>query len=593
MTNNEIKIDPDQDSVLSDIVKVIKRPLTLVKDIEKDPFGVKIDNGNIIELGLDFCKLTELPESIGKLKYLKKLNLVANNIAFLPQSITEIPSIEYLCLKANGLIEIPEVVTKIKSLKILDLSQNLLNSLPEGINELNLLETLDISYNKFNVFPNTLEKCKSIKKLIFNTNNLSDIPKSIENMASLEEFDLRYNKFSKIPEGLSGIRKLKSLELGKNDLKAVPSFLANLQDLEILYLGSNKIEVVSEELKDLSKLKRLDLSSNNLKKVPDSLGNLQSLEDLYLGGNQLRRIPELYGNLQSLQEINLAKNRLDFFPGFLEQLKNLKSLDLEQNNLKELPESFMNLDKLSHINLRGNNWTEEWKEVASNDIDKIRTICKKLNGLNIFISHAWADQDKYKIIEFEKKLESSKTLNRVYLCEEDLIGDIWAFMAENVPKSQILIFLATQNSLDSSACRFELSLAKKYNIRIFPIKGDDIKWKDLKKINLQEYKQSNINLMDYEGLEYDLKDTEEFYSQVFAYIEKYEETLKDFKRDQDYSNKIKKELKTNISLIFNYKKLRRNIKENKINLDNLFKAVSNNELVNSEYLIKYLEKLAN
>ena len=88
-------------------------------------------------------------------------------------------------------------------------------------------------------------------------------------------------------------------------------------------------------------------------------------------------------------------------------------------------------------------------------------------------------------------------IHDVFVCEEDVVDDIWDFMTEFVPKSHILFFVATKNSIFSEACRYELFLASKFNLEILPIKGVDIDWEDLGKIDLLDRNlqyQGNLDL---------------------------------------------------------------------------------------------------
>ena len=90
----------------------------------------KVNNGLVAELDLSCTSnfgwnlLKNLPEFIGVLKYLKKLDL-----------------------KINGIAKIPTSIGFLSDLKYLDLSNNVIKSLPGSIGSLKSLESLYLRYN--------------------------------------------------------------------------------------------------------------------------------------------------------------------------------------------------------------------------------------------------------------------------------------------------------------------------------------------------------------------------------------------------------------------------------------------------------------
>jgi Leucine-rich repeat (LRR) protein len=83
----------------------------------------------------------ELPESIGKLKFLKKLILKRNNLKNLPKSIEELIFIRELDLSHNKLEEIPNFLKLMKSIKKLNLKHNEINK--NLNNQIKFLNSLD------------------------------------------------------------------------------------------------------------------------------------------------------------------------------------------------------------------------------------------------------------------------------------------------------------------------------------------------------------------------------------------------------------------------------------------------------------------
>ena len=86
-------------------------------------------------------KLTELPDSIARLKSLKILNLSGNKLTTLPDSISQLKELTTLRLGENEFTTVPESICQLKDLTTLDLADNELTELPESIEQLKKLVT--------------------------------------------------------------------------------------------------------------------------------------------------------------------------------------------------------------------------------------------------------------------------------------------------------------------------------------------------------------------------------------------------------------------------------------------------------------------
>jgi len=115
----------------------------------------------------DEKKLTELPESIGKLKQLTSLKLSYNKLTTLPDSLGQLTQLTEL-----------------------DLSNNQLTALPDSLGQLTQLTKLDLSSNRLAVLPDTIGRLRNLALLNLLGNQLTTIPEYIEKLTKLNTFYL-------------------------------------------------------------------------------------------------------------------------------------------------------------------------------------------------------------------------------------------------------------------------------------------------------------------------------------------------------------------------------------------------------------------
>lgn len=122
-------------------------------------------------------------------------------------------SVYILELKGKKLTEIPEGVTKLPYLKVLDLGNNKIKMIPDAVLNMESLEELNLSNNKLKALPENIGKMTHLKKLALNRNVIQELPVSIGNMESLEVLELWDNEIGTLPEEMKNLSKLKVLEL--------------------------------------------------------------------------------------------------------------------------------------------------------------------------------------------------------------------------------------------------------------------------------------------------------------------------------------------------------------------------------------------
>jgi len=423
---------------------------------------------------------------------------------------------------------------------------------------------------------------------------LTHLPPSIGNLTSLRKLYIEFNKLTTLPQSISNLQSLEQLQLNSNKYTAIPESITSLQSLKELYMNNNRITSIPDSIKNLKMLKVLSIYDNKIESISEGIGNLSNLQKLDLWDNQIASLPREIFKLQSLQTLDLSSNHLKELSNEISSLNSLIEMKINSNELNSLPESFSQLQNIKTLELKNNNWTGEWADIAKKDISTILKLCRKLNGMYIFISHAWVDQDKYQIIKLKDNLEQQclkrennlnfNIIHDVIICEEDVVDDIWDFMTDFVPKSHILIFIATKNSIASEACRYELFLANKFDLEILPIKGEDLNWDELSNIKLIDRNlqyQGNLDLTNpNERFEFSMPN---LITLLRNYLITHESQIR--KSKKGYGLEIE-ETKNNIVNIIKSNEFRDLIKLNFESFKRVFQELNNEQISNLDYYCK-------
>jgi hypothetical protein len=108
---------------------------------------VVITQNHVSELHLRSKGLKILSRSVGKLEWLRKLDVGKDSLDTLPSTLDHLRHLEELLADSNGLWKIPANIGMIGELKKLDLSSNRIQSLPEPVTYLRKLVWLDLNDN--------------------------------------------------------------------------------------------------------------------------------------------------------------------------------------------------------------------------------------------------------------------------------------------------------------------------------------------------------------------------------------------------------------------------------------------------------------
>uniref|UniRef100_A0A2N9G3Q0 Uncharacterized protein n=1 Tax=Fagus sylvatica TaxID=28930 RepID=A0A2N9G3Q0_FAGSY len=321
----------------------------------------------LLELDLMSSSLKgEIPESLGKLKHLKRLDLSANSLkGEIPESLGKLKHLKRLDLSANSLKgEIPESLGKLKHLEGLYLSSNSLNGpIPQSLGNLSEIQTLYLVQNQLNgTIPKSLGLLTNLESLYIGNNFLiGPVDEGhFTKLSKLRDLDISHTPLffnvnsNWVPPFQLQYAQMSSSKIGPK----FPTWLQTQTSLRILLISDSGIsnEAPSWFWNWISNIERLDLSSNHIEgDVSDIVLNSTFLN---LRSNHFKgRLPQLSENVQVL---NIANNSLSgqistFLCHTMNRKNKLKVFDASNNLLSgEFSQCWRYWQSLIHLNLGSN-----------------------------------------------------------------------------------------------------------------------------------------------------------------------------------------------------------------------------------------------
>lgn len=305
----------------------------------------------ITHLDLSRRSLEALPNSLGKLTWLKSLDVSENELKELPGDLGSLTDLIHLDVSENRLTELPESLGCLVGLQFLDVSDNGLTRLPESLGSLTRLESLDVHFNNLEKLPQSLSGLVGLKSLDVSNNDLPELPDGLWSLTSLRSLDVGGNRLSELPKSLGALTRLEFLSAEGNALTALPDELEALTQLQYLNLLHNAFSECPESITRLLSLQDLNLTRNMLTALPKSIKDLTKLKSLGLGGNQLKCLPDELAEITGLKRLYLWGNDFSEFPTPVLSMMSLEALDFSDTVLPSIPPEICRLKKLKEFDL--------------------------------------------------------------------------------------------------------------------------------------------------------------------------------------------------------------------------------------------------
>jgi len=289
---------------------------------------------------------------------------------------------------SEKLTELPESLGQLTQLQKLELSNNQLTALPEWMGQLTQLQKLGLSHNQLTTLPDWLGQFTKLQQLELSRNRLAALPESLGQLTNLRELALSDNQLSRLPESMEHLKRLQRLELDNNQLKALPQSIRRLRALTRLCLNENELVELPEWIGELSKLTDLPIGGMNLVSLPMSLGRLRRLRDIYIWGNPLQQVPGWLSNFTKLETLNINSTGIGQVPDWIGNLQNLKVLRANDNQLIDLPLSLAQLAYFTELELENNPLNPELAAAYKEGIDAVKRFLRAKAEAQVVLNEA-------------------------------------------------------------------------------------------------------------------------------------------------------------------------------------------------------------
>ncbi|WP_253313479.1 leucine-rich repeat domain-containing protein, partial [Chryseobacterium sp. HSC-36S06] len=198
--------------------------LDLSKNAFKDVKGIEaLKNLQYLNLGMN--RLNDFPLEITKLHNLKEIGLWWNDFKDFPNEFytgnTKLEALDITSLYNFDFRKNLAEVHKFKYLKRLNLGANQIPELTLKYKYLTNLEELGyIHQEKFNAnsIVDSLSNCNKLRIIHFSGNKISQLPKNIKLLENLEELNLFENNIQNLPLEITELKKLKEISLIDNPI---------------------------------------------------------------------------------------------------------------------------------------------------------------------------------------------------------------------------------------------------------------------------------------------------------------------------------------------------------------------------------------
>eukprot|EP00253_Pinus_taeda_P019533 PITA_19533 len=308
--------------------------------------------------------LSEIPRSIGQLKYLQRIAIWNNSKAVtverLPDEFCHLHSLKYLIFRGfSKLVSLPVSFGELNNLQLMDLEgASSLLTLPNSFGNLTRLKHLSLrGCENLAIDNGTLGDIKMLEHLdLSSCRQLVDLPPQVAHQRSLQQLYLQETKLKEFPSVMGDLCNLEVLKFGSDLLEALPLWLGDLKSLKIFSLSSSpQLKSLPDSFEMLTQLTHLDIKNCGIEYLPEHLLKMNNLESLVVSDCPLGELPfkRVGGDIErhlSLQG-ERTMNKLNSSNGMCMFL--LKTLELSGTEIRQVFFEERVCPNLQRLSLRG------------------------------------------------------------------------------------------------------------------------------------------------------------------------------------------------------------------------------------------------
>jgi len=179
---------------------------------------VKKFNPHITELELSSNKLSELPDDLEELQFLRTVGLKYNQLKRMPAVLSRLPQLMVLEMSGNQISQVPETIGTMSMLKELNVGGNMITKVSDALCHLPKLEVLLLDNNRLEMLPEDIGELSSLVKLDFSNNTIRFLPVSMGFFKKIQRIDCSNNMLAKVPPSMGHLKLLKEFNLRYNSL---------------------------------------------------------------------------------------------------------------------------------------------------------------------------------------------------------------------------------------------------------------------------------------------------------------------------------------------------------------------------------------
>jgi len=184
---------------------------------------------------LDRTNMRKVPSNISILQNLEVLFIGTNGLKTLTEELPKLRKLKLLSVRGNSMLtDLPEAIGNLKCLERLDISATGLKRIRNEVSYCTELKSISANASKIEILPKDIGNLINLIHLNLGSNKIKKLPKSIGKMENLQDLSLGSNDIKKIPEEISNLENLTSLSVEYNRFTNFPREILNIQNLSSL-----------------------------------------------------------------------------------------------------------------------------------------------------------------------------------------------------------------------------------------------------------------------------------------------------------------------------------------------------------------------